>query len=156
MELDDIINTWYRLASKGTIDASEDSDVFFKFIAVWVAFNALYASRYSNETGDREQVLRFAGQPDVVDGHRGLTAGDTAYVAAINVLKEHGVANLRGGGRRKISNINNLNEVLSCAYQVRCNLFHGGKAPGNPRDESLVGASYTIVSKLIAPFVNLT
>jgi len=102
-----------------------------------------------------EQVMLFAGQPDVVDGHRRLTANDDAYVTAINTLAEHGVANLRNGQRRRISNINNLNEVLSCAYQVRCNLFHGGKAPGNPRDERLVDASYTIVSKLIGPFVNV-
>ncbi len=115
MELDDIINTWYRLASQGTIEPNEEGNVFFKFVAVWVAFNALYASRFSNEAGDREQVIRFAGQPDVIDGHRRLTANDPAYVAAINVLAEHGVANLRNGNRRRIGNINNLNEVLGCA-----------------------------------------
>jgi len=153
MELDEIIGTWYKLASKGNVEAEENTNSFFKFIAVWVAFNALYASRYSSESNDRPQVMRFAGEPEVVDTHRQLVRENEQYLDAINTLKGRGVGNLRNGGARNISNPNNLNEVLSCVYQVRCNLFHGGKAPGNPRDERLVEASYIIVSNLIAPFI---
>lgn len=155
MELDEIIGTWYKLASKGTVEAEENSNSFFKFIAVWVAFNALYASRYSSESGDRAQVMRFAGEPEVIDAHRQLVSENESYLEAINTLKNRGVGNMRGGGRRNISNPGNLNEVLGCVYQVRCNLFHGGKAPGNPRDERLVEASYIITSNLIAPFIQI-
>jgi hypothetical protein len=153
MELDEIISTWYKLASGGNVALEENSNVFFKFIAVWVAFNALYASKYSSESGDRDQVIRFAGEPLIIDRHRQLAKDDADYLEAANILKERGVGNLRGGGTRKISSVNNLNDVMLCVYQVRCNLFHGGKAPGNARDERLVGASYTITSKLIASSV---
>jgi hypothetical protein len=56
--------------------------------------------------------------------------------------------------RRQIRRVDNLTEVLSCVYQVRCNLFHGSKAPGNARDESLVEAGYVIISKLIEPLLD--
>lgn len=47
----------------------------------------------------------------------------------------------------------NLTEVLLCVYQMRCNLFHGGKLPGNPRDEALAEAGHAIVSGLIEPYL---
>jgi len=150
MDLDDIIQTWYTLASGGNV---ERSDIFFRFVAVWVAFNALYTSRHSDETGDWDQVRSFAGEPEAIDRHRRLLNEDAEYGAAIALLRDRGVYSSNRNQRRSITNPTNLTQVASCVYQVRCNLFHGGKAPGNPRDERLVHASYVIVSKLIAPYL---
>jgi hypothetical protein len=151
MRLSDIILTWQKLASGGQVD---QTDIFFRFMAIWIAFNGLYTSRHSRDTGDWDQVRSFAGDSDAIDIHRQLLNTDEIYRRAIDVLRERGVGNLSRGGRRQISRVDNLTEVLSCVYQVRCNLFHGGKAPGNPRDERLVEASYTIISKLIEPLLD--
>lgn len=152
MEVADIIQKWYTLASGGDIDKS---DVFFRFVAVWVAFNALYTSLYGDEVGDFNQVRSFSGSPKAIDRHRELISRDVDYLRAINTLKERGVLDLsRQFRRRQIRDPNNLTEVASCLYQVRCNLFHGSKMPDNPRDEHLVKASFVIVSKLIQPFLN--
>lgn len=46
-------------------------------------------------------------------------------------------------------------QTLQAIYQVRCNLFHGGKAPAIGADAELVGRSYRILLKWlegIAPF----
>jgi hypothetical protein len=152
MRLSDIILTWYKLASGGQVD---QTDIFFRFVSIWIAFNGLYTSRHSRDTGDWDQVRSFAGDSDAIDRHRQLLTTDKEYREAIDVLVERGVGNVsRGGVRRQIRRVDNLTEVLSCVYQVRCNLFHGAKAPGNPRDESLVKASYIIVSKLIEPLLD--
>jgi hypothetical protein len=152
MRLSEIIMTWHKLASGGQVD---QTDIFFRFVAIWIAFNGLYTSRHSRDTGDWDQVRSFAGDSDAIDRHRQLLKTDEEYCRAIEGLSERGVGNLsRSGVRRKIRHMDNLTEVLSCVYQVRCNLFHGGKAPGNPRDERLVEASYTIVSKLIEPLLD--
>ena len=45
------------------------------------------------------------------------------------------------------------NYVLRLVRIVRNNLFHGGKMPGNARDESLVKASYELASLLLEPFL---
>jgi hypothetical protein len=151
MELSAIIRAWHPLATGGDIDRS---DVFFRFIALWVAFNALYASRHSSDIGDWDQVRSFAGDPDAVDRHRELIRTDSDYDKAIDVLAQRGVRDLRDlnrGAVRRIRNRQNLTEVASCVYQVRCNLFHGGKTPENPRDAKLVEACHTIVLKLIEP-----
>jgi hypothetical protein len=152
MRLSEIIMTWHKLASGGQVD---QTDIFFRFVSIWIAFNGLYTSRHSRDTGDWDQVRSFAGDSDAVDRHRQLLKTDEEYRRAIEVLRERGVGNVnRPAIRRHIRRVDNLTEVLSCVYQVRCNLFHGGKAPGNPRDENLTEASYIIVSKLIEPLLD--
>lgn len=54
MELDEIIRKWYRLASGEDV---ERDDVFFRFIAVWVAFNALYTSHHGHTNRYGASVL---------------------------------------------------------------------------------------------------
>jgi hypothetical protein len=151
MSLDNIIQTWYRLARGEDV---ERSDIFFQFVAIWVAFNALYSSTAYDDAGDFNQVRTFAGIAEVIDRHRKLLDENAQYSSAIQVLQSHGVRDLSSGIVRRIDNPRNLTRVASCVYQVRCNLFHGGKAPGNTRDEKLVKASYIIVTKLIEPFLN--
>jgi hypothetical protein len=146
MTIDEIIQQWYTVACGGNLG---ELDIFFKFVAIWVAFNALYTSRHSDEIGDWEQVRSFAGEPSVIDRHRELLQNDHAYRNAVGVLKKRGVYDVRRRTLRRIRDENDLTAVTSCLYQVRCNLFHGGKMPDNPRDEALVFASYAIVSKLI-------
>jgi hypothetical protein len=62
MQLSEIIRVWYSLATGGDVDRS---DVFFRFIALWVAFNALYASRHSSDIGSPEGATHFAYQGNV-------------------------------------------------------------------------------------------
>ena len=147
MRLSEIILTWHNLASGGQVN---QTDIFFRFVAIWFALNGVYTSRHSRDTGDWDQVRSFAGDSDAIDRHRDLLNSDEEYRRAIDVLSQRGVGNVnRPGVRRQIRHVDNLTEVLSCVYQVRCNLFHRAKAPGNPRDERLVEASYIIVSKLV-------
>jgi len=150
-EVQEIAQQWYTLASGGEI---ERDDVFFRFIAVWVSFNALYALMHNHEEGDWNQVRSFAGEPEAIDRHRELLTIDPEYRRSVGVLKQRGVYDPRNRRNREIYKERNLTQVASCFYQVRCNLFHAGKMPGNPRDEGLVKASYVIVSKLVEPYLN--
>ena len=150
MNVAQLIRTWYDIADG---QSPGNPDMFFRFISIWVAANALYASRHSNERSDAKQILRFASDPDVVDRHRQLLDSDESYKAALAVIKERGVSDPRGGRKRTIQDERNVLEVLQSVYQVRCNLFHGGKLPGNVRDERLVDAAYAVTSLLISPLI---
>lgn len=151
MKISQIIEKWYALARGKDV---ERDDVFFRFVALWVAFNALYASQNTGDVGDWDQVRAFAGEPEVVDRHRQLLRGSEKYKRAVLALKERGVFDVSTRRHRTIQNEQNLSQVMSCLYQVRCNLFHGGKLPGNPRDEKLVQASYDLASLLLEPFLS--
>ena len=145
-EIDKHIGEWYRLSIGQTVD---QSDTFFRFVAVWVAFNAFYSSRMKKEYGDRKQVMAYARESDVIDLHSKLLKEDQYYKNAVCVLKGKGVYNTSDKRRCSIDKIENLSQVAQCIYQVRCNLFHGGKAPTDLRDQSLVDASYIITSRIV-------
>jgi hypothetical protein len=111
-------------------------------MALWVAFNALYDSRSSfvNQQ-DWKQIDEFAEANESKTRHHGLLQNNFEYREAVARLKEYWA--------HKIRDENNLKQVLSTVRKVHNNLFHGRKLPGNLEDESLVRASYVIVSKLM-------
>lgn len=146
----EVIDKWYALASGGEIDRG---NVFFRFMALWVAFNALYGSRHGYREGDWDQINAYCQEHEIRNRHSLLLRSDHEYGSAVNTLKRDGVHNYRNGEKRQIHRKGNLRQVAGCFYQVRNNLFHGNKA-GDLRDEDLVAASYTIVSKLIEPHLN--
>ena len=145
-EIDRHILEWYRLSNGEAID---QSDPFFRFVAAWVAFNAFYSSRMHDEAGDWNQVRAYAREPEIVDQHVVLLKEDSDYADAVEVFKKKGVYDTATRRHRSITDTRNLTEVASCLYQVRCNLFHGGKAPGNMRDRRLVTAAHTILNALL-------
>jgi hypothetical protein len=75
------------------------------------------------------------------------TDGD--YREAVRYLEDWPPANPERS--RRIGDTGDLEQVLLCVYQVRNNLFHGGKMPDSSRDGRIVRESVTIVSKILRP-----
>jgi hypothetical protein len=147
-----IINNWSKL-SKGEQLKDTDFNLFIKFISLWVTFNAIYELTCSSVRGDRYKVRAFSKLIEAQAMHIELMS-DLSYKQAVGILAEQGILKLPNrSSRQEISDINNLEEVMLCVYQVRCNLFHGGKTPENPRDTEVVEAAYRIVGTLIEPFI---
>jgi hypothetical protein len=146
-----VINEWFRLAVERHPD-----DPFFSFIALWIAFNAHYISRYHFDrdarVSDHKYVRRFAQEAAHVQHHRRLLANDD-YHDAVGILTQHGVQDIISGKRYEITRTEDLLAVLETVYQVRCNLFHGGKLRDDPRDLQLTAAAFVIVKHLLLPIV---
>lgn len=150
LETQQLIQTWYRVASGQEIHSRDLNDPFFRFMAAWVAFNALYNSKpWAFKKKDKEQIELFSQQDENQGRHDTLMENDIEYQQAVQRLKTC-VTSYR------ISNERDLKEVMKSVYRVRNNLFHGRKSPGNLEDIRLVEASYVIVSSLmlIEPFLN--
>jgi hypothetical protein len=45
-----------------------------------------------------------------------------------------------------------LRGLLGCLYVMRCNLYHGGKAAGNPFDLILCDAGYQVLASLLVNY----
>ncbi len=56
---------------------------------------------------------------------------------------------LRGGGLTYLHDTTNFKEVVGFIYQIRCNLFHGGKNPIDSRDNNLVFSAEEFLAKWI-------
>lgn len=118
-----------------------------------MAFNALYGSRHGSKRWERDQINAYCQEVEIRNRHSQLLRSDGEYRSAVSTLKKKGVYDYRKGETRHILDESDLGQVAGCFYQVRNNLFHGDKA-GDLRDENLVGASYTILSKLIEPHLH--
>ena len=149
-ETQQLIQTWYTVASGQEIRNIELNDSYFRFMAAWVAFNALYNSRpWASNKGDKEQVELFSKQDENQSRHCVLMKNAPEYRQAVQHLKKL-VTSYR------IRDEYDLKEVMNCVYRVRNNLFHGRKLPGNLEDKRLVEAGYVIVFNLmlIEPFLS--
>ena len=55
------------------------------------------------------------------------------------------------GKYKHLKDVNNLKQVVDFIYQVRCNLFHGGKSNVNTHDQELVELSSAILKPKLRP-----
>ena len=149
MQIEQLTAAWLSLGIKGDFDRK---DPFLRFIAVWLAFNSIYAEAFQTIDGDRRQVLAFASDEQARESHRRLVDTSIEYVDAIAVLSERGVHDVRSGRKRTVGSHKVLTEVLECVYQVRCNLIHGGKHLEDPRDRDLAHAAYVVVANLVSVY----
>lgn len=155
MKLSEIIMTWHDLSEGKHID---QENIFFKFIAIWIAFNGIYEGRYDDKPDGPKKIKGFTEESEMISRHRELLESEKKYHEAIDYIQAKGVVELRTGDLYEIKDIRNLWHVMRCVYRIRNNLFHGWKAASNlkvestnPRDEKLVDAAYTIVSQLLKP-----
>jgi hypothetical protein len=141
----EIARDWRRAADH---DIAAGPQSINRFLKLWIAFNALYAVRFDNVSGDRNQVRRFAGwQPAVAAHERGLASD--GYREAVESIAAFGVFDFRRNDLLRPADSYPCDEVLNAVYQVRCNLFHGHKSPTDLRDLRLVQAAGTIVAWIL-------
>ena len=48
---------------------------------------------------------------------------------------------------------NSLKTIVKVLYQIRCNIFHGGKEPGDSDDDLIVKAANPILNRLVKSFI---
>jgi hypothetical protein len=134
-----------------------EGDLTTKFVFLWFCFNAWLAFE-SNEDTDREMINwlkdpRAAGSQ--LRSSFKLAAGSTVFSGHLKALA--GYSPISSTGRRQrvvqIGSAEDFPDVVEGIYQVRCNLFHGGKEPGNPRDDKLVRVCALILEKWVGNLV---
>jgi hypothetical protein len=153
MDLSEIILTWYSISQGKQAD---QSSIFFKFISLWIAFNAIYDLRYDDEPNPANKIRRFANEKFILDRHLILLDSDREYRQAVINLADKGIIDMQKPEDEpfKISRFGHLWQVMRCIYAVRNNLFHGDKQPGEPRDTKVVESSYIVLSRLIEPWMD--
>jgi hypothetical protein len=152
---------------------------FDAFIDAWVAFNAIgsnatwfasdvkvvaafksdrrckqtFASLMANDTHFANAVSEFRSMWPISserDAYKAFKAADALKASAIPSEAEV-MAFCRSGGIKGVplDDAATWANVLSALYQVRCNLFHGGKNPINPRDRELTAVGHAILTTFI-------
>jgi hypothetical protein len=144
------VNSWYKIAVSGNLSL-EVTELFFRFAALWIAFNGVYTRRFPrNRTtvrSERAQVQAYGRHYN--SRHKALLISSPRYADSCKYLAEHGIQNMRDGVRETISSASAVSEVFSALYTIRCNFLHGEKNPGVGRDRSVIEAGVSILSEML-------
>lgn len=142
-----LVSEWYDVATAGR---TLPDNAYFRFLALWVAFNGLYSLTFPQAKTEAAQIRSFGNWAKAKAAHaRALADNDPTYRAAIDTLRQRGVFNYLTNKVEHITDPQDLQGVIGVVYRVRCNLFHGRKVPSNLRDCNLVEACHVIVSQLM-------
>lgn len=151
-QIKNLIRVWYE-------KSTHEQDPFSKFVFLWFCFNAWIAHRSSEDTDAgimRELANRNVLMVDVT------TAYDTLLEATPTVFRTHIQSFVRLSPIRDprgikpptvIANEDDFANIMWGIYKVRCNLFHGGKNAGDPRDQQLVVVAGRIIEKLVGNLI---
>lgn len=148
-----IIYGWYE-KSQGVVQQPRPDDVFDQFISLWIAFNAYYAAgNLRASEHDQLEWFKNTHKPlffSIVEAQADEFKLLKNYIETKDCNKGF-VQDLRHEvdkeeHKKRYQNLASLCEYLECIYQIRCNLFHGGKNPMDAQDEKLVKFAHATLS----------
>ena len=168
--LNKLVIEWYNVAQGHA--PTDGLNPFFRFVAAWIAFNAMYSQDARSDDTEDRQIRRFCEDTALQNCHGSLLDSDDEYRDATTYVMTKPIQRLSNRPRRsdrapiegvfdgpppqrrRPSEIARLSSdaeaVVLAIYRIRNNLFHGGKSPCNPRDRRLVEASCRIITTLLA------
>ena len=135
-----------NMVSKWTTYADHIDDPFFNFMIFYMCLDALMASgsKQFNESQKRKWLKEVS--PELLNGWPAFCLESPHYA---NLIPMDGVLNMREPFNKentlKLEETSSLDECVEYIYRIRCNLFHGEKAPIERRDLELVSNTWPIL-----------
>lgn len=138
--------------------SKRERDPTSKFIFLWFCFNAWLAFE-SEEDTDRQMINWIKGAV----GARSRLRSSFQAASASTTFQRHldgliALSPIEATGRRnnppaRVTSREDFGAVVEAIYRIRCNLFHGGKRPGDVRDKKLITVASRILEKWIGNLV---
>ena len=133
--------------------ANCEEDSYNKFISAYIALNFLYEGFYFNRSGERTKKLKGREKMSLYMLRicQELSIDPFGPIGCVSEYLKSPVIDKRLGydakkwGTQKGDNI----ALFKAIYQVRCNLFHGNKSLGNPRDQKLVQQGADVIIRIL-------
>ena len=132
-----------QIAKEWIDRAHSAEDVYDKFISAYIALNFLYNER--NQRCERDRMVNY-----LLD----MTDCLKIEMPAAQIIGEylaHPVINMtpRSSKKHQPQKVSDKRSLFEAIYQVRCNLFHGNKTLGDPRDRRLVAQGADVIIDIL-------
>jgi hypothetical protein len=150
--IQDLVKGWYQRSRR-------ERDFTAKFVFLWVCFNARLS--YESDMDGDQAMLRWlkSARPS-----RSQLVSSFEMAAASDVFRNHlralvGLSPIHSTRRLNprvihIAGVKDFKGIVDGLYQVRCNLFHGGKRSNDVRDQKLVIAFARILDKWVGNLIS--
>ncbi|MCX6745657.1 MAG: hypothetical protein NTX00_01405 [Candidatus Parcubacteria bacterium] len=144
----ELIKGWFEKSKK-----IEDNNSFDKFIYLWISFNAFYVGINSdapyksekeliNKIIEEYKQLFFNLVQDMPVSFRNFQKYIEGKIENRGFIQDLRFSISEESHKKRYNNLKALCEFLKCVYQVRCNLFHGGKLLEDGQNETIVRLAY--------------
>ena len=141
-----------QLISWWKIQSSKQDDPFIEFFVMYMCLDAwMTAGSLSDSDAKKLKWLKESDNP--LREYWKDTPKKTDYLQGLMKIGE--VEDMRPNHRgeyRLLSDVDDFDQVIEFIYQIRCNLFHGGKSPVNANDRRLV----TLASNFLTNWIEWT
>ena len=131
---------------------TQQSDPFMKFFMFYICLDAWMTSASGEDRDDKKLEWLINTDNPLKEHWAGISSG-SGFQSWLNGLHKIGrVEDMRPRHRGEyveLSDINDFEQLMRFIYQIRCNLFHGGKSPVNANDTRLVTLSAKILERWI-------
>lgn len=137
------------LVSWWKIRGAEEQDPFVKFFIMYMCLDAWMTSGSGFDRDDEKlEWLKRTNNP--LKQHWEASPHKKAPLQGLKLVgKVEDMRPRHRGEYKYLTDINNFDEVMEFIYQIRCNLFHGGKSYVNTNDKNLVRLSSKILQNWI-------
>lgn len=149
MEIKNFVSDW---KNKG----DEEINEFYKFFSYYIALNALYENEFPEVSSEKEKLSLLISK----------LICNSQFLISINMsdypnLTDHQLLNMKTNKDCKLYKLidlktGNLFSIFMAIYQVRCNLFHGGKCVRNENDINIVADANKILKLVLEKYLELT
>jgi hypothetical protein len=141
-----------NLISWWKIRGLQEPDPFIKFFIMYMCLDAWMTSESGHDRDDQKlRWLKETGNP--LREHWQETPHITVSLRGLKKIGQVEDMRPRHRGEYKyLTDMDDFGEVIDFIYQIRCNLFHGGKSAVNTHDRRLVELS----SKILANWIEWT
>jgi hypothetical protein len=139
--------SWWKVLGR------EQTDPFMKFFMFYMCLDA-WMTAESGKDRDEDKLNWLVNTPNTLKNHWNSIKNEAKFQSWLNgLLNESPIDDMRPSQRNihtvTLSDTSDFSQVIQFIYQIRCNLFHGGKSPVNARDKQLVYLSGRILEQWI-------
>lgn len=125
------------LISWWMIRARDETDPFVKMFILFMCLDAWITSG-SGSDSDTKKLIWLKTTANPLRQYWPTTPNKTAALNGLqNVGKVEDMRPNHRGEYKQLDDVNDFDAVIDFIYQIRCNLFHGGKSYVNTNDRQL-------------------
>ena len=106
----------------------------------------------------KDKINFEADNPDFIELKKSLKKkNDRSYVIDMSRIDQYNIENdidkMSANRIIKFCEDSHLPTIIDVLYQIRCNIFHGGKEPGDHHDDWIVKAANPILDQIVSHFI---
>ena len=149
MKIKKFVKEW---KDKGDVEQNQ----FNKFFSYYIALNGIYENEFSEISSEKEKlsllVSKYVCNPN--------------FTLLINMydyshITDHQLLNMKTNKDCKLYKLEDLKQgnifsIFMAIYQIRCNLFHGGKCIRDENDVNIVSDANNILKQFLEKYLEIT